>query len=139
MSDSHQVSRRQFLRHTAVASAAVALPYVIPSGILAAPGEAGPNDRIGIAGIGVGRQGGGRFLAAANNDLGRGVAVADATVKVGPAPIQVEALPPLTLTSPQKVASRTVPVASSVPQEDLKPDQKIDFATTPFTTNNPKF
>jgi len=77
MSDSHKVSRRQFLRRTAAASAAVAAPYFVPSGILAAPGEDGPNDRIGIAGIGVGRQGGGRFLAAANNELGRGVAVAD--------------------------------------------------------------
>ena len=77
MSDARKFSRRQFLRRTAAASAVVASPYVIPSGVLAAPGETGPNDRIGIAGIGVGRQGGGRFLAAANNDLGRGVAVAD--------------------------------------------------------------
>ena len=83
MSVSQQVSRRQFLRHTTAATAVVASPYVIPSGVLASPGKLGPNDRIGIAGIGVGRQGGGRFLAAANHAMGRGIAVADANLNRG--------------------------------------------------------
>ena len=37
--------------------AAVAAPYLIPSGVLAAAGRPGANDRIGMAGIGIGRQG----------------------------------------------------------------------------------
>ena len=38
-------------------AASFALPYLIPSGVLAADGQPGANDRIGIAGIGIGRQG----------------------------------------------------------------------------------
>ncbi len=71
-------SRRRFLRCTA---AAVAAPYVIPSGLLAAEGNPGPNDRIGIAGIGVGRQGSGVFRGASRSGWGRPVAVADANIK----------------------------------------------------------
>jgi len=81
MSRSQQLSRRQFLRQTATATAAgVGVPYVIPSGLLAAEGRPGPNDRIGIAGIGIGRQGGGIFRGAASSGLSRPVAVADANI-----------------------------------------------------------
>jgi predicted dehydrogenase len=65
------VSRRELLRGAAVG---VAVPYLIPSGLLAA-GQPGPNERIGIGGIGVGRQGGGLVGGAAGR--GRLVAVAD--------------------------------------------------------------
>ncbi|MGD0900602.1 MAG: Gfo/Idh/MocA family oxidoreductase [Thermoguttaceae bacterium] len=72
MNQSVAISRRAVLRG---AAAGIALPYLIPDGVLAAPGKPGPNDRIGIAGIGVGRQGSGVFGGAAR--LGRFVAVAD--------------------------------------------------------------
>jgi len=79
MNRSQPHSRREFLRRTATATAAgVAAPYIIPSGLLAAEGRLGPNDRIGIAGVGVGRQGGGIFRGAAGSGVGRAVAVADA-------------------------------------------------------------
>ena len=76
MSRCQPFSRRQFLRNTAVS--AVAAPYIIPSGLLAAEGRPGPNDRIGVAGIGIGRQGGWKFRSAAGHDISRPVAVADA-------------------------------------------------------------
>jgi len=54
----NQVSRRTFLSKTAAAAAAgFAAPYVIPSGVLAAPGRPGPNDRINIGLIGANGQG----------------------------------------------------------------------------------
>ncbi|MGO8744361.1 MAG: Gfo/Idh/MocA family protein [Thermoguttaceae bacterium] len=75
-------SRREFLQHgTALAAAGFAAPYFIPSGILASPGHLGPNDRIGIAGIGIGRQGSGVFLSAVQAKAGRAVAVADANIR----------------------------------------------------------
>jgi len=68
-------SRRRFLQ--TAAAAGVAAPYVIPSGVLAQDGQPGPNDKIGLAGVGVGRQGGGVFRAAAGSGDTRVVAVAD--------------------------------------------------------------
>jgi len=81
MNRSPSVSRRRFLRNSAAATMAV--PYLIPSGLLAAEGRPGPNDRIGIAGIGVGRQGGWKFLSASRYDISRPVAVADANLVRG--------------------------------------------------------
>jgi len=78
MSKRSALSRRRFLRTTAAAG--LAAPYVIPSGVLAQEGEPGPNEQIGLAGIGVGRQGGGIFRAAAGNKATRVVAVADVNV-----------------------------------------------------------
>lgn len=49
-----KISRRRFLKTSAVG---VAAPYVISSGVLAAPGRVGPNDKIQIALIGAGGQG----------------------------------------------------------------------------------
>ena len=49
-----QISRRTLLRRT-IAAGAMA-PYVIPSGILAAEGCPGANDRIGVGYIGTGRR-----------------------------------------------------------------------------------
>jgi len=82
MSQSSRPTRRTFLARAAAAAAAgVAAPYLIPSGILAADGSPGPNERIGVAGIGVGRQGSGVYGGAAGSKLCRPVAVADANIK----------------------------------------------------------
>ena len=54
-----KTGRRQFLkRATAVAGSAMAAPYIVPSGVLAAPGQVGANDRLTVAHIGVGGMGG---------------------------------------------------------------------------------
>ena len=54
-----QINRRSFLRTTAAFGAgAVALPTLIPSGVLAAPGQLGANERLVVAHIGVGGMGG---------------------------------------------------------------------------------
>ena len=57
-------SRRDFLKSVGIAGAAVAFPAIIPSGVLAADGRPGANDRIGIAVIGPGRQGSGLLSSA---------------------------------------------------------------------------
>jgi predicted dehydrogenase len=69
-------SRRQLLK-TGAASAAgtMALPYFIPSGILAADGKPGPNDQVGVGIIGVGKRG--TFLFENMPDTGRVVALCD--------------------------------------------------------------
>jgi predicted dehydrogenase len=72
-----RVSRRCFLGQSATLAAGIAVPYLIPSGLLAAR----PNDRIGVAGIGIGRQGSGIYMAAAGSKQGRAVAVADANIR----------------------------------------------------------
>lgn len=75
----HVVSRRQFLRRGAgVAVAGFAMPTLIPAGVLARQGAPGANDRIGVAGIGVGRQGGALVRGARGKSDVRMVAVADA-------------------------------------------------------------
>ncbi len=51
------ISRRRFLQTGATAAAGVALPYFIPSGVLAAPGRPGANDRIVTGHIGTGGRG----------------------------------------------------------------------------------
>ena len=51
-------SRRQFIRRALAAAGAVSAPVVLPPGVLAAAGRPGANERIGVAGIGVGRRGG---------------------------------------------------------------------------------
>jgi predicted dehydrogenase len=75
MSGTSHLSRRGFMKTAALAG--IAAPYVIPSGILAAEGRPGPNDQIGVAGIGVGRQGGGLVRSAKGNRNVRFVAIAD--------------------------------------------------------------
>ena len=57
MKKSKQLNRREFL--TAAGAAAVSVPYLIPSGVLAARGRVGANERITTAHIGVGGRGGG--------------------------------------------------------------------------------
>ena len=57
MADSKQITRRRFLHRTGQwAAASLALPTIIPSGVLAAPGRPGANDRIGVGYIGAGRR-----------------------------------------------------------------------------------
>ena len=62
MTNQRRVDRREFL---GTAGALLSAPYVIPSGILAAPGKPGANDRITLGHIGVGGMG--------NGHLGRGL------------------------------------------------------------------
>ena len=54
--DSTQLNRRKFL--AAAGAAAVSMPYLIPSGVLAQAGRVGANDKITVAHIGVGGMGG---------------------------------------------------------------------------------
>lgn len=78
MDHSNPLSRRQFLhRSAALAASGVALPYLIPSGVLAADDRPGPNDRIGIAGIGIGRQGSGVLQNALSTKACRFIGIAD--------------------------------------------------------------
>jgi predicted dehydrogenase len=72
------ITRRGFLKGSvAGVGAAVAAPCLIPSGVLAAPGRPGPNDRIGIAGIGIGRQGSGVLADAVRAKQCRFIGIAD--------------------------------------------------------------
>jgi predicted dehydrogenase len=58
MKSHSSLTRREFLRHASVFTAAAAAPMILPSGVLAANGQPGANDRIGIAFIGIGRRAG---------------------------------------------------------------------------------
>ncbi len=58
-------------------AAGLAIPDFISSHVLAAPGRPGANDRIGVAGIGVGRQGGSVVSFLNRMPVARFVAVAD--------------------------------------------------------------
>ena len=51
------LSRREFVAKTALTASSVAIPTLIPSGVLARPGHPGANDRIVYAHIGVGGMG----------------------------------------------------------------------------------
>ncbi len=55
MNTRRSVPRRRFL---ATVGAAAAAPYLVPSGVLAAPGKTGANDRLTVAHIGIGGMGG---------------------------------------------------------------------------------
>lgn len=57
MSDGRKVSRRSFLKGAAAAGAAgVVGPMILPSGVLAAHGRPGANDKVALAQIGCGRR-----------------------------------------------------------------------------------
>ena len=78
MHDQTRPSRREFLRRTLVTgTASAALPYLIPDGVLAAAGKPGANDRIGIGGIGIGRQGKGDLGSALACKECRFIGIAD--------------------------------------------------------------
>ncbi|MCX6899275.1 MAG: Gfo/Idh/MocA family oxidoreductase [Verrucomicrobia bacterium] len=61
------ITRREFLRHSAI----VAAPFIVPATVF------GANERIGIAVIGPGRQGGGLLASAGRSKDARIVALAD--------------------------------------------------------------
>ena len=61
MSHQRKVTRRRFLRGAGAAGAIAGFPCVIPSGVLAAPGRPGANDRLSVAHIGIGGMGGGHL------------------------------------------------------------------------------
>lgn len=78
MTPRNRLSRRQFLhRGVSLAAGGVAAPYVVPSGVLAADGRPGPNDQIGVAGIGIGRQGRAVLQNAMNTGQCRFIGIAD--------------------------------------------------------------
>ncbi len=58
MKRTNQLNRREFLAGAAVGAAGVIFPYFVPSGVLAARGRAGANERLTMAHIGVGGMGG---------------------------------------------------------------------------------
>ena len=76
------LSRRNFIHRSAWFMAGATLPQILPSGVLAAAGRPGANDRIGIGFVGIGRQASGllqnlltlkdaRFVAVADVNLNR--------------------------------------------------------------------
>lgn len=78
MQRSVNVTRRHFLRRgMGLAAAGSAAPWIVPSDVLARQGQVGPNDQIGIGGIGIGRQGGGLMRQIKNAKDTRIVAIAD--------------------------------------------------------------
>jgi predicted dehydrogenase len=78
MNEKSRVSRRRFLKSTTAAAAGtLAVPYLIPRSVLASEDSLGANDRIGIGGIGIGRQGSGVFQNCVKSKHGRAVAIAD--------------------------------------------------------------
>ena len=81
MSDSTTTTRRRLLKQGVVAAtAAVAAPYFVPRGVLAAADQPGANDRIGLGGIGIGRQGSGVIRGGGKQV--RVVAIADVDPRV---------------------------------------------------------
>lgn len=72
MSAIFKTSRRHFLKTLAICA-----PIVISRNVLAKDGVPGANDRIGVAGIGIGRQGSGVFLNAARDSLTQAICTCD--------------------------------------------------------------
>ncbi|MGI6401201.1 MAG: Gfo/Idh/MocA family protein [Thermoguttaceae bacterium] len=73
-----ETTRRTFLRNASVAVlTGCAAPVLIPRSALADGATPGANERIGVAGIGVGRQGSGIFAQAARNPKTQPICVAD--------------------------------------------------------------
>ncbi len=69
-----KMSRRQLLKSAATgAVGAIAVPYFVPSGVLAADGRPGANDRVTVGAIGVGNraQSAARSIARRRADLSR--------------------------------------------------------------------
>jgi hypothetical protein len=68
---SKSISRRGFLKGTAIASAAIACPTVLPSSVF---GANAPSERIMVGHIGVGGQGGGLLRAFVGQSDGQSIA-----------------------------------------------------------------
>ncbi|MDW8310953.1 MAG: Gfo/Idh/MocA family oxidoreductase, partial [Verrucomicrobiales bacterium] len=75
------LSRRRFIQRSSLLLAGATLPQLLPSGVLAAAGRPGPNDRIGIGFIGMGRQAGALLQQLLRLPEARLVAVADVNLK----------------------------------------------------------
>ena len=71
------LSRRTFLQRGSLLLTGAALPQILPSGVLAADGRPGANDRIGIGFIGIGRQASSLLGILLKQPTARFVAVAD--------------------------------------------------------------
>jgi predicted dehydrogenase len=68
MSHPQKVSRRHFIhRAAATGTASLAVPYFLPAGVLAKPGQTGANDKIGIGLIGCGGMGRSNLNACASH------------------------------------------------------------------------
>ncbi|MCL2743173.1 MAG: Gfo/Idh/MocA family oxidoreductase [Planctomycetaceae bacterium] len=78
---SNKLNRRNFLIQTAAVVSTITVPYFVPRTVLADAKRPGANDRIGIAGIGIGRQGSGVFAASARDERTQVVAVCDVNKK----------------------------------------------------------
>src|SRR6185369_2773523 len=74
-------SRRTFLKRSTLVMAGAALPQILPTGVLAAAGRPGANDRIGVGFIGIGRQASGLLQGLLKLPEMRYVAVADVNLK----------------------------------------------------------
>lgn len=75
------LSRRAFLRRaSATVAGAAVLPQILPTGILAADGQPGANDRIGIGFVAIGRQASALLAGAVRLKETRIVAFADANL-----------------------------------------------------------
>ena len=70
-------SRRTFLRRSSLLAAGAALPQILPTGVLAAEGRPGANNRIGIGFIGMGRRANELLRILGTCSEARCVAVAD--------------------------------------------------------------
>src|SRR4051794_8325831 len=68
-----RMSRRNFLKTSAAVAAGIAVPYVIPGGVLAEPGREGANDRLNVGFVGLGGRGSGHL----NNEKQMAAAVCD--------------------------------------------------------------
>lgn len=76
-SRSSGLSRRSFLHRSSLMMAGATLPQILPSGVLAAAGRPGANDRIGIGFVGMGRRASELLRVLATCPEARFVAVAD--------------------------------------------------------------
>ena len=77
-----RVTRRQFLnRGLKLGALGLAVPTIIPGGVLAADGQPGANDRIGVGFIGIGRQASDLLRNVLLQKSARFVAVADVNLK----------------------------------------------------------
>ncbi len=73
--DAQKHSRREFFKQSAVVTTGLAIPYFVPSSVLASPGKPGANDRVQVGMIGMGHRG--EHLAGHLPAEGQVVAISD--------------------------------------------------------------
>lgn len=74
---SRLVSRRRFLASSAVAAATATVPLFVPRSALGGEGRVGANERIGLGGVGIGRQGSAVLAEAIKSGQTQVVGIAD--------------------------------------------------------------